>query len=180
MTVFYDFSGFERIVDVGGSRGTLLVHLLRRVPRATGVLYDRSEALAEAPTVLADGGVEERTEVVAGDFLEAVPTGGDLYLISQVLRNWEDVQARTIVSNCYQASQPGGTLLVIEPLLPSSPQQSSPVHMLDLIMMVGPGGKERTCEQLEALLASSSYTLTRNIPLSQNFLPWHIIECRRA
>ena len=175
----YDPSGFERIVDVGGSRGTLLMHLLRRAPQATGVLWDRSEALEEAPTVLAEGGVADRTEVVAGDFLEAVPRGGDLYVISQVLHNWEDEQARTIVSNCHRASQPDSTLLVIEPLLPTD-SQPSPMHVLDLLMMVGPGGRERSREQHEALLASAGYTLTRDIALTQGFPPWHILECRRT
>jgi hypothetical protein len=95
------------------------------------------------------------------------------------LHNWDDEHARAIVNNCHRASRPSDTLLVIEPLLPSVPQPS-PMHLLNLITLVAANGKERTCEQLETLLASAGYTLTRNIPLSQDFLPWHILECRRA
>jgi hypothetical protein len=175
----YDPSSFDRIVDVGGGQGTLLTHLLRKAPHATGVLFDRSEALVEAPAILAESGVADRTEVVAGSFLEEAPADGDLYLISQVLHNWDDEQARTIVGNCHQASRPDSTLLVIEPLLPSGPQPS-PMHLLDLITLVAAGGKERTLEQLESLLALEGYTLTRDILLSQDFLPWHILECQRT
>jgi SAM-dependent methyltransferase len=175
----YNPSGFDRIVDVGGGKGTLLARLLRNAPQATGVLFDLSEALVEAPAVLADNGVAERTEVVAGSFLQEVPAEGDLYLISQVLHNWDDERARTIVGNCHRASRPHGTLLVIEPLLPSG-SQPSPLHLLDLITLVAAGGRERTREQLESLLASEGYTLMRDIPLSQDFLPWHILECRRT
>jgi SAM-dependent methyltransferase len=177
----YDPSGFDRIVDVGGGRGTLLTRLLRKAPHATGVLFDLSEALVEAPAVLAESGVADRTEVVAGSFLEEVLADGDLYLISQVLHNWnwDDERARIIVGNCHQASRPDGTLLVIEPLLPSGPQPS-PMHLLDLITLIAAGGKERSREQLESLLALEGYTLTRDILLSQDFLPWHILECRRT
>jgi hypothetical protein len=65
----------ERIVDVGGSRGTLLSYLLSRAPRAAGVLFDRQEALAEAPGFLAGAGVADRVELAAGDFLREVPVG---------------------------------------------------------------------------------------------------------
>ncbi|AUX29721.1 O-methyltransferase [Sorangium cellulosum] len=175
----YDASGFDRIVDVGGGRGTLLAAILRRAPRAAGVLFDLSETLAEAPTLLAEGGLADRTQIVAGSFFDAVPAGGDLYVISQVLHNWDDERARTIIERCHQASRAGGTLLVIEPLLPCGPQ-ASPMHLLDVLTLVGCGGRERTREQLQSLLAAAGYTLARTIPLSQDFLPWHMLECRRT
>ena len=84
-----------RIVDVGGSRGTVLAYLLGALPSAHGVLMDRAEALAEAPGFLAEAGVGDRVELVVGDFLREVPPGGDLYVLSQILHNWDDEHART-------------------------------------------------------------------------------------
>jgi hypothetical protein len=93
----------SRIVDVGGSRGTLLAYLLRVLPDATGVLLDRAEALAAAPGYLAGAGVAGRVELVTGDFLREVPADGDLYVLSQVLHNWGDDHVATIVGNCHRA-----------------------------------------------------------------------------
>ena len=93
-----------RIVDVGGSRGTLLAYLLGALPAAHGVLMDRAEALAEAPGFLAEAGVADRVELVVGDFLREVPAGGDLYVLSQILHNWDDEHVRTIAGNCHRAS----------------------------------------------------------------------------
>jgi hypothetical protein len=90
-----------RIVDVGGSRGTLLAYLLGALPTAHGVLMDRAEALAEAPGFLAEAGVADRVELVVGDFLREVPAGGDLYVLSQILHNWDDEHVRTIAGNCH-------------------------------------------------------------------------------
>ena len=162
------------IVDVGGSRGTLLAHLLRTDPESTGILFDRKEALAEAPGFLASAGVADRAELVPGSFMEGVPAGGDLYVLSQVLHNWDDERVRAIVGHCHRASRPGGSLIVIEYVLPDGPEPSL-VHLMDLIMLSALGGRERTSGQHAALLASCGYTLVRNTPLDK-VLPWRILE----
>jgi SAM-dependent methyltransferase len=167
-----------RIVDVGGSRGTLLAYLLRALPSARGVLLDRPEALADAPRYLAGEGVGDRVELVAGDFLREVPPGGDLYVLSQILHNWDDESARTIVRNCHRASRPGGGLLVIEYVLPEGPDPSL-AHLMDLIMMMVLGGRERSRAEHEAMLGPEGYELVRETPLTA-VLPWRILEFRHV
>ena len=167
-----------RIVDVGGSRGTLLAYLLRALPSARGVLLDRAEALAGAPGYLAGAGVGDRVELVVGDFLREVPPGGDLYVLSQILHNWDDESVRTIVRNCHRASRPGGGLLVIDYVLPDGPEPSL-AHLMDLIMMMALGGRERTCAEHEAVLRPEGYELVRDTPLAA-VLPWRILEFQRV
>jgi O-methyltransferase domain len=166
--------GSGRIVDVGGSRGTLLAHLLRGDPEATGVLFDRAEALTMAPEFLAGAGVADRAELVTGDFMAEVPAGGDLYVLSQILHNWDDERARVIAGNCHRASRPGGHLMVIEYVLPDGPEPS-PAHLMDLIMLTLLGGRERTRAQHETLLGPCGYRLVRDTPLDR-VLPWRILE----
>ena len=167
-----------RIVDVGGSRGTLLAYLLRVLPDASGVLMDRAEALGFAPGFLAGAGVGDRVELVTGDFLREVPPGGDLYVLSQILHNWEDGPARTIVRNCHRASRPGGVLMVIDYVLPEGPEPSL-AHLMDLIMMMVVGGRERTRAQHEALLGPEGYELVRDTPVP-GVLPWRVLEFRHV
>ncbi len=167
----------ERIVDVGGSRGTLLAHLLRTRPAAMGVLFDRAEALAGAPSFLAEAGVSDRVALAEGDFLHEVPEG-DLYVLCQVLHNWEDDDVRRIVGNCHRASYPGGSLLVIEQVLPSTPEPSI-VHLLDLLMLMAVGGRERSRVQHASLLEAAGYTFVRDTPVT-DVLPWHVLEFRRT
>ena len=165
-----------RIIDVGGSRGTLLAYLLGALPSAHGVLMDRAEALAEAPGFLAAVGVADRVELVVGDFLREVP-GGDLYVLSQILHNWDDEHVRTIAGNCHRASRPGGGLMVIDYVLPDGPEPSL-AHLMDLIMMMVLGGRERTRAEHEALLGPVGYTLVRDTPLT-DVLPWRVLEFER-
>lgn len=167
-----------RIVDVGGSRGTLLAYLLGALPSSRGVLMDRAEALAEAPAFLAATGVADRVELVVGDFLREVPAGGDLYVLSQILHNWDDEHVRTIAGNCHRASRPGGGLMVIDYVLPDGPEPSL-AHLMDLIMMMVLGGRERTRAEHEALLGPEGYTLVRETPLT-DVLPWRVLEFERG
>jgi predicted O-methyltransferase YrrM len=167
-----------RIVDVGGSRGTLLAYLLGALPTARGVLMDRAEALAAAPGFLAAAGVADRVELVVGDFLREVPAGGDLYVLSQILHNWDDEHVRTIAANCHRASRPGGGLMVIDYVLPDGPEPSL-AHLMDLIMMMLLGGRERTRAEHEALLGPEGYTLIRDTPLAE-VLPWRVLEFERG
>ncbi len=162
-----------RIVDVGGSRGTLLAYLLQALPTARGVLLDRAEALAEAPRYLSSAGVADRAELVTGDFLREVPHG-DLHVLSHVLHNWDDEHVRAIAGRCHQAGHPGGGLMVIEYLLPDDAGPSL-AHIMDLIMMLVLGGRERTRAELEVLLGPAGYRLVRDTPLTER-LPWRILE----
>jgi SAM-dependent methyltransferase len=171
-------SGFRplasgRIVDLGGGRGTLLAYLLEADPGATGVVFDRAEALAEAPQVLAGAGLGGRAEFIPGDFLREVPPA-DLYVLSQVLHNWQDEQVLAVLGNCRKSGRPGNSILVVELMLPDGPEPSL-AHIMDLIMLTTLGGRERTRAQHEALMAQEGYRLVRDTPLAR-VLPWRILE----
>jgi SAM-dependent methyltransferase len=165
-----------RIVDVGGGRGTLLAYLLRRAPDARGIVLDRPEALAPAPALFAAAGLADRAETAAGSFLDEVP-GGDLHVLSNITHNWPDEPAARILANCHRASRPGGGLLLVDMLLPPGPQPSA-ATLMDLLMMVLLGGRERTLAQLRALAAAAGWTYARHLSLGDD-VPWHAIEFRR-
>lgn len=157
----YDPSPFRRIVDVGGSQGALLHGLLARAPQATGVLFDRPDVIADVPP-------SERVELVAGDFFEEVPQGGDLYLLKSILHDWDDARCETILRNVRRAAGPGAHLLVVETILPPPPQPS-PVTFMDMNMLVMLGGRERTAEEYGEMLARCGFTLSRVIPTGGMF-----------
>jgi hypothetical protein len=176
----YDVSSFTRIVDVGGSYGVVLRRLLEAAPRATGVLFDRPEVVERARRAFDGTDLAARIELVGGDFLHEVPRGGSLYVLREVLHNWDDVQARRILENCHRAALPGSKLLVGEVVLPCEADATTALaFQLDLIALVAFGGKERTRDEWTYLLASAGYRLedVRSVPsLSQ---PWSLLVADR-
>jgi hypothetical protein len=160
----YDVSTYQKIVDVGGSHGTLLAALLRANPAAKGVLFDRPNVIAEARQAIHARGLTERVELVGGDFFEEVPAGADLYLLKWILHDWDDAQSRAILRNIHRVAAAHSKLLIVERLLPSAPEPSL-VHLMDLNMLVLAGGRERSREEFETLLSSAGYRLERVMPL---------------
>lgn len=156
----FDFSRFETIVDVGGGNGTLLSEILKAVPQARGVLLDLPSGVAQAPQVLEAAGVADRCQVVAGDFFDSVPEGGDAYLMKSTLHDWDDDRAVAILRNCREAMGPGGRVLIVEPVIPDlvTPEIIESL-MIDLYMLVSPGGRERTEAEYADLLTRAGFTL---------------------
>ena len=109
---------------------------------AAGVLFDRAEAMAEAPGVLAAAGVAGQVEITAGNFFETVPPG-DVHVLANVLHDWDDDAAGVTLRNAYRAGRPGGTLIVFTFLLTEALEPPQP-YLMDLLMMAIEGGRERT------------------------------------
>jgi SAM-dependent methyltransferase len=154
-----DLSHTRRIVDIGGGHGVLLEALLSRWPQAQGVLFDLPGAATAGKQRLAAAGLSRRVEIVHGDFFTGVTPGGDVYVLSQILHDWNDEQCLAILRNVRRAIAPDGHLLIAEILMPEPVSGPHPAIDLDLLMMVLTGGQERTEDQYRQLLASSGFSL---------------------
>lgn len=108
----YDFSNMKSIVDIGGGNGALLAAVLNANPHAVGTLFDTTEVIAEARIALARSDMARRIEMVAGDlFLGPLPKDGDLYLLSNIIHDWDDSHAEQILRNCRTAVRADSRLL---------------------------------------------------------------------
>ncbi len=159
----YDFSGFETVVDVGGATGNMLAALLGRHNRPRGVLFDMPHVVGDAPALLKERGIEQRVTIEAGDFFKTVPDGGDAYLLSHIIHDWNEEQCLTILGHCRKAMKPNGRLLIVEMVLPAG-DTPHPGKMLDMVMLVVPGGQERTEPEYSSLLGKAGFRLVRVVP----------------
>ena len=164
VTVAYDFGAFRRLVDVGGGYGILLSAILAATPALRGVLFDRPEVVERARERLAAEAVLARCDVVAADFFTSVPAGGDAYVLSRVIHDWDDAAAIQILTRCREAMPDGATLLLVEAVLPRrAREQPGAVHM-DLHMLTLLHGRERTVREFQAVLAAAGLELRRVVP----------------
>lgn len=165
----YDFSGINRIVDVGGGHGLLLASILKANPHMTGVLFELPFASEGAQRLLEAEGVAERSEVVVGNFFESeVPSCGDAYLLKSVIHDWDDDRSRAILKNCYEAMSKNGKLLLIERVVPAG-NEPSVAKVNDLVMLVVAGGCERTALEYQQLFEATGFQLTNIIPTPSGF-----------
>lgn len=167
----YDFSRFERLVDVGGGRGALLNGILTANPRVHGTLYELPEVVGDIRGLLLDHD-KITCDVATGSFFESVPSGADGYILKRIIHDWNDDDALTILKNCRRAIRDDGVLVIIDWVL-NPPNELDLGKFMDLHMLVILGGRERTESDFRALLADAGFALTRVIPTGG---PHSIIE----
>jgi SAM-dependent methyltransferase len=160
----YDFGGIGRLVDVGGGHGILLGAILRSAPDLDAVLVDQPAVVEQAARRLTAEGVADRCQLVGGDFFAGVPAGADAYLLSRVLHDWTDDDARRVLATCHTAMGPGSRLLVVEAILPDRAADQPAVIRMDLYMLVLLGARERTESQFRRLLGDAGLEVRRVVP----------------
>jgi len=170
----FDFSAVRRVVDVGGAHGTVLATLLIRFPWLEGVVLDLPHVVPGARRALEAQGLAGRCRAVEGDFFAAVPPGGDVYLLKQILHDWDDAQCTAILRACARAMAPRGRVFVVEMVIPDD-GAPGPAQLMDLNMLVLLPGRERTRAEYAALLSAAGLTLEGEIP---NRSPFGVLVAR--
>jgi ubiquinone/menaquinone biosynthesis C-methylase UbiE len=169
----YDFSSLGTLVDVGGGTGNLLTTILQANPQLRGVLYDLSHVAAQARELIASRGLADRCTVNEGSFFDALPEGGDAYMLSHIIHDWDEASCIKILTNCRRAMKPGGRLLLVEMVIPPG-NDFHPGKLSDMIMLAfTPGGCERTAKEYDTLFAKAGLKLTRVVPTAS---PVSVVE----
>jgi predicted O-methyltransferase YrrM len=161
----YDYQGVRRIVDIGGGLGQVLTAILTANPHIDGTLFDQPTTVADARRALADAGLADRCSVAGGDMFQAVPAGGDTYLLSFVLMDWGDDHAERLLRNVAAVLPADGRVLVLD-CLADHPADTSPsghpFHMgrtVDLFQMCMGSARVRSRAEFEDLYARAGLRL---------------------
>lgn len=173
VTQAYDFSGIQRLADVGGGHGTLLASILKLYPAVEGVLFDLPEVVKGAEAHQTFAGCGERVSVESGSFFDRVPAGCDAYILKHIIHDWDDERSRRILTLIREQLPANGRVLLCEMVVPDSPEPA-PAKFLDIEMLaLTAGGKERTVQEFTDLFASAGLRLNRVISTGT---PYCVIE----
>ncbi len=163
----YDFSVFERVADVGGGNGALLIGILQANPGLRGIVFDQPHVAGRAKEQVAAAGLADRCDVIGGSFFDTVPRGADAYMLKHVIHDWNDERASAILRNCRAALPSAGTLLIVEGVYPARIDQSLESRGAaanDVNMLVCTGGRQRSEAEFRDLFAATGFRLTRVVP----------------
>jgi len=160
-----DLAGFTSILDVGGGYGAVLIEILRANPHLEGAVYDLELIGDGASRYLQESGVGDRGGFRGGDFFSRIPGGADCIVLKYILHDWADADCARILANCRAALETGATLMVLERIVPERiGEGDESVARTDLVMMPI-SGKERTLDELGAMLGEAGFSIDAVTPL---------------
>lgn len=168
----YEFGGARIVVDVGGGNGGLLVPVLQAQPGIRGILFDLAQGLAGAHERMVAAGVADRVTLQEGSFFEAVPSGGDIYVLKNIVHDWDDERSLVILRRCRQAMNATAKVVLLERVMPArvvNADDALSALMADLQMMVVLGGRERSTDEYRDLLDQAGLRVTRVVPTDSGY-----------
>lgn len=152
---FYDFSPYAVIADIGGGRGHLLRAVMEQTPGARGVLFDRASVVQTAEP-------HERVSVHAGDFFVDALPAADCYILSNIIHDWGDAEAVSILRAVRTATHRDSRLLLFEFVVEDTGEFEA--SDIDVFMLALVTGSERTEVEYAGLLGAAGFELVRAVP----------------
>lgn len=166
----FDWGQFDRIIDVGGSRGAKSLAILKRHPRLTALVIDRPQVIAEADQFWATQNTSgvERLRFQVGDALTSIPSAQserDIYLLSAVLHGFDDETCITVLRNVAKAcGHTGARIALLEMVVPEVGADVASASF-DMQMFMGSQGRERTLMEWTTLFKGAGITLEEVVGL---------------
>lgn len=165
-----DWSRFERLIDIGGSRGTKALSILKRHPELSALVVDRPQVIEEARRYWASrhGDGVERLRFQAGDLFDAVPAAngpGDIYLLSAVLHGFDDATCVRALQTLRAAIGSSGARVAVLEMVVAEQGADLASTSFDMQMFVGCRGRERTLGEWNAVIQAAGMVLDEVVRL---------------
>jgi predicted O-methyltransferase YrrM len=160
-----DLESFTRMLDIGGASGTYITAFLRKAPHMAATLFDLPGVVELARKRLAESGVADRVQVVAGDYdTDELPKGHDLVLLSAIIHSNDREANQRLFVKIHKALEPGGSILIRDYFLDSS--RTSPrdgaIFAVNMLAATS-GGTSYTFEEVREDLARAGFKDVRMI-----------------
>jgi predicted O-methyltransferase YrrM len=161
-----DLSGRRRLLDLGGGPGTYAIHFCMRNADLKATLYDLSTTRPFAERVIAQFGMTDRIDFVAGNYLQdAIGGAYDVVWLSHILHAEGPEECQTIVDKAVSALDPGGMILVHDFILNDAKEGPPFPALFSLNMLLGTErGRSYSEGEITAMLARAGVRRIQRLP----------------
>lgn len=163
----YDFSPYKKVVDIGGSGGVLSAILAQQHPHLRLASFDLPALTPLVKDTLQNFGVEDRVDIVEGNFwFEKFPQA-DVYTMGNILHSFSLKNKRRLIRKAYEGLPEGGALIIIEMILDDNRIENSFGLLMSLNMLIeSDGGFNYTFSEFENWVTEAGFKRTEYFPLA--------------
>lgn len=153
----YDFRRYRRLLDIGGGSGAFDIELCRQYPALRAAVFDLPHVAEIAGRNIAQAGLSERIEGIAGSFFGDFPKGYDLHLFSMIMHDWDIDKNKALLRRSYETLLPGGAVAISELLVNDGKTGPAPAALMSLNMLIETEGRNYTAAEYSAWLIEAGF-----------------------
>ena len=158
----FDLGSFDRLVDLGGGTGHLVIEACKRYPNLRGAVFDLPPVAAVSTEYVTQAGLQDRIEILQGDFFQDELPPADLYNLGRILHDWSDEKVAQLLEKIHRRLPEKGGLLLCEKLLNEERDGPATAYLQSLNMLVVTEGRERSASEYEALTKAAGFRSFRS------------------
>jgi len=133
-----DLEGVARVLDVGGGSGAFAMAFVQADPRIRSTIFDLPQVLPLARDYVAQAGLSQRVDFVAGDYnADDFGQGFDLVFFSSIIHINSPRQNQALITKAARALNPGGQVVVRDFIMAEDRTEPSFGALFALNMLVG-------------------------------------------
>ena len=175
----YPMDKHQMVLDIGGGQGAFIKRLANRYPHLTFKLFDIPGVAELSNAHFNEIGLSSRAQAVGGNFFQdPLPQGCDLATLVRVIFDHDDVRVRQLLANVFTALNPGGTLLLAEPMAETKGFEAMGHAYFGFYLLAMGRGRPRTEAEIRGLLSEAGFT---GIQLLNSYMPLNaqVLQCSK-
>ncbi len=132
----FDFSKYQTLCDVGGSGANLSIHVAKNNNHMQCISFDLPPVGPIAKENVNNLGLEDRIEILSGDFFTDKFPKADIITMGNILHDWGSDDKLMLLKKAYAALPEGGVLIVIENIIDDERNKNAFGLMMSLNMAI--------------------------------------------
>jgi len=164
----FDFSKYDKLLDLGGGSGAFSIVLAREYPNLTATVFDLSKVCDVAKEFIKEANMESKVKLLEGDFFkDELPKDNDIVLLSQIMHSWSKEENKELLRRVYNSLSKDGIIIINEFLLENDKTGPLFPALFSLNMLVqSEGGRAYTNQEIKELLEEVGFTYQESIHLT--------------
>jgi hypothetical protein len=155
----YDFTGIQRILDVGGGSGCFMIAMAQRHSHLRCTIMELASMCKAAQSYIEAGEVADRVDTAAVNmFREPWPRGYDAIFFSNIWHDWNFQTCKWLAARAFEVLPPNGRIMLHEILLDEDGAGPPPAASFSMLMLLATQGQQFTFGELQAILESAGFT----------------------
>jgi demethylspheroidene O-methyltransferase len=175
----YHMGKHQMVLDIGGGQGAFVKRLATRYPHLEFKLFDIPGVAELSNAHFQEIGLSKRAQAIGGNFFQdPLPKGCDLATLVRVIFDHDDARVKQLLANVFDALNPGGTLLLAEPMAETKGFEAMGHAYFGFYLLAMGRGRPRNESEIRGLLSDAGFT---GIELLNSYMPLNaqILRCNK-